>query len=365
MVTLLPPMLDYATARQRLLARCEAAGAVLQRHRHPLPGPDGGPLHLDVARFGAPPGEAATVVVVGSGTHGVEGYGGGGLQTLLLDSGRLERLDRGVAVVVVHGINPYGMAWSRRVDHENVDVNRNFVDFDGRLPANPRYAEIDPVVNPAHLDLDDDSWKADLFAFMGRVGGAVAIRTLSGGQYEHPGGVQFGGRHPTWSRHTLAAVWHEHLAGATTVVNLDIHTGLGTCGGMTLFQTADEGDASAQAAADWFPTVSRYDRPGTSDPLQVGLLGPGLEETVTGIDLMVPLVVEFGTQDTIPVFTAMRADNWLYQHGDPDSTVGGRIRRLMREAFYVDDEGWRAAVAEQGLATVIGAIDAASGLRRP
>jgi hypothetical protein len=360
---LLPPLLDYAAARDRLLGRCEAAGAALQHHRHPLDGPDGGPLHVDVARFGAAPGEAATVVVVASGTHGVEGNGGGGLQTLLLDTGWLARLAPRTAVVLVHAINPYGMAWSRRVDHENIDVNRNFVDFDATRPANPLYPEVDAVVNPAHLDLDDDAWKAELITFMGRVGGPAAFRTLSGGQYDHPAGVQFGGQGPSWSRRTLAMVWREHLAGATTVINLDIHTGLGPCGGLTLFQTADEGDAGAEAAASWFPSVARYDRPGTTDPLQVGLLGPGLEDAATGVDLVVPLVVEFGTQEIMPVFAAMRADNWLHQHGDPTSTIGGEIRLLMREAFYIDDEGWRSAVAEQGLATIGAALDAASSVR--
>lgn len=104
------PAADYATSRATLLAEAEAHGATFETHAHPLRGPVGGDLATDVARFGAPVGQARTVVVVASGTHGVEGHGGWGLQRLLVDSGRLDALPDGVAVVLVHAVNPYGMA---------------------------------------------------------------------------------------------------------------------------------------------------------------------------------------------------------------------------------------------------------------
>lgn len=358
MTAMLPPLHDHVASRRLLLAACEDAGAALAAHRHPLAGPDGEPLHLDTARFGAPPGDARSVLVVASGLHGAEGHGGWGLQRLLLESGWLDRLPADVAVLVIHAVNPFGMAWSRRVDHDNIDVNRNFVDFDGALPANPRYAELDHLVNPVELDLDDVAWQAEVLAFMERVGPEVGFRTLSGGQYDHPHGVQFGGQGQSWSRRALTGIWREHLVGAATVVYLDVHTGLGPCGVLTLFQTADVDEASAQAGAEWFPTILRSDRPGTIDPLQVGLVGPGLEEVVAEVPLVVPVTVEFGTRDVISVFTAMRADNWLHHHGDPLSPQGEAIRAQVRDAFFVDDEGWRRDVAEQGLDTIRRALDA-------
>lgn len=81
----IPPLADDATSRRALLALAEDHGASLEAIRHPGPGPDGGQLFTDVARLGAPPGEAHTVVIVASGLHGVEGHAGSGLQSLLLD----------------------------------------------------------------------------------------------------------------------------------------------------------------------------------------------------------------------------------------------------------------------------------------
>lgn len=359
---MIPPLADYGTSRRLLLEAAERRGAGLESHRHPLPGPEGDELFTDVLRFGAALGEAETVVLVGSGLHGVEGHAGWGLQMLLLESGRLDRPPPGVAVVVIHAVNPYGMAWSRRVDHENIDVNRNFVDFGDGRPANPHYAAIDPILNPdsTQLDIDDTAWVDALWAFASDVGATEAFRAISGGQYDVPRGVQFGGQAPSWSRRTLQSIWDRHLTGARTAFNLDLHTGLGPCGGLTIFQTADEGDASAEVAAEWFPRVLRFDRPGTADPLQAGVLGPGLEAAIPDPVLAVPIVVEFGTQPDAVVLSAMRADNWLHAHGSPHSELGEQIRARTREAFFVEDDGWRTAVADEGMATIHAALDAAA-----
>lgn len=91
-MTAIAPLTTYRTARADLLAAAEAAGAVLGSHAHPGTAPDGGPLATDVARFGAPPGQADEVVLVLSGVHGVEGHAGSALQRDLIASGRLGAL---------------------------------------------------------------------------------------------------------------------------------------------------------------------------------------------------------------------------------------------------------------------------------
>jgi len=360
---LIPELHDYAESRGRFLALAEQAGAAIEHYRHPLPGPDGTEVATDVARIGAAPGSARNVLIVASGTHGVEGHAGWGLQVRLFETGRLGALASGTAVVLVHAVNPYGMAWSRRVDHENVDVNRNFVDFAAPLPPNPRYADVDRLLNPVTLeDLEDSGWSQELRAYAAEVGMVEAFRAVSGGQYDHPAGVQFGGRRPTWSRRTLAEIWSRHLGGAAMAMHVDLHTGLGACGGLTVFQTADRDDAAAQAAADWFGEVFRVDRPVEDAPLQQGVLGPGFEEFVSSGVLAVPVVLEFGTFDQEEVLGVMRADNWLNQHGDPASPLGADIRRRTRDAFFVDDVEWRRDVAEAGMPKIHAALDALASL---
>lgn len=356
----IPQLEDYATSRAAFLASAEARGAVIGHHVHPLTGPGGEEIATDVARLGPGPGEADSVVVVASGTHGVEGHAGSGLQRLILDDPRIASLPTGTALVLVHAVNPFGMAWSRRVDHDNVDVNRNFVDFASPPPTSPHYPSIDATLNPSggELDLDDGTWLEELLAFAGEVGMAEAFQAVSGGQYDHPHGMQFGGSEPTWSRRTLESLWAHHLRDAGLVVHLDVHTGLGPTGQLTLFQTADPGEPAAELGARWYPDILRADRNAGEAELQHGVLGPGLDAIVGEATTCLPVVVEFGTLDELTVLGAMRADNWLHQHGDPRSEVGEAIRSRTRDAFFVEDAAWRGSIAQDGLAATHAAFDA-------
>jgi hypothetical protein len=358
---LIAPLTDYVSSRRAVLDAAAAHGATFSRHVHPLAGPSGEELSTDVARIGPPPGEARAVVLASSGTHGVEGHAGTGLQLLMLADPRLASLPADVALVFVHALNPYGMAWSRRVDHENIDVNRNFVDFAGALPTNDLYWDIDPVMNPSDptFDPEDDAWQQEVWDFIGRVGMMEGFVALSGGQYAKPTGMQYGGAGPSWSRRTIEAIWRTHVAGAELALDLDIHTGLGPPNVLTLFQTADAEEPAGLLGAEWFPSVARYDRTTTDKP-QSGLLGPGLHTITPDGTLGTTLTVEFGTCPEAVVLGAMRADNWLHQHGDPTSPLGETIRARCRDAFFVGDDVWRTAVADDGMAVFHQALDCAS-----
>ena len=101
---------SYAEARAKFLAAADAAGLDVVSHPHPLLGRDGEPLAMDVARFGA--ADAPALLMVTSACHGVEGYCGSGVQNALLADPGFHAAARqaGVAVLYVHGLNPYGFS---------------------------------------------------------------------------------------------------------------------------------------------------------------------------------------------------------------------------------------------------------------
>src|SRR6516225_9551772 len=78
----------------------------------------------------------------GSGTHGVEGFCGSGCQTGYLNDRLYEALSSKSAVILVHALNPFGFAWLRRVNEDNIDVNRNFHDFRKPLPSSEAYEQL-------------------------------------------------------------------------------------------------------------------------------------------------------------------------------------------------------------------------------
>lgn len=344
---------DYATARQRFLDRVASLGGAVRSHLHPRTGPAGEEVATDVARFGPGPGDARNVVVVASGLHGVEGHAGSALQRLALAEGVVDGLPDDTALVMIHAINPFGMAWDRRVDHDNTDVNRNFVDFDAPLPENPGYADVAAALNPADWDPDDIAWQGEILGYAADVGQAAMFHAVSGGQYTVPDGVQFGGRGPGWSRTMLEAVWGEHLAGAERAWNVDLHTGLGAYAGLLTFQTADITEPSATITQPIAEHYYRVDRTVEGEAIQIGVVGPGLE-AFAGRELpgtlIVPITLEWGVHDEVRTLTAMRADNWLHNRSDPAAGEHAeRIRAMMREVFAPDAEDWRQKVADDGL----------------
>ncbi len=114
-------------------------------------GPDGETLALDFVVFGARRPRHA--VVVSSGTHGVEGYTGSAIQHWVLQQ-LLPRLTLApdTALILQHANNPYGFAWHRRVNENNVDLNRNFQQQFDPMLCSPDYESLFEAINPPDLE---------------------------------------------------------------------------------------------------------------------------------------------------------------------------------------------------------------------
>jgi len=167
---------DYSSARERFCTAAQRAGARLGRYVLPERlGPRGESLSIDVARLG--PEDASDALVVLSGTHGVEGFAGAGCQVGFLTDRLYEVLPSTACALLVHALNPYGFAWLRRVNEDNVDLNRNFIDFTKPLPVNAGYAEIHDWLLPATWPPGADA-EAELAAYGARHGARGLQRAI-------------------------------------------------------------------------------------------------------------------------------------------------------------------------------------------
>ena len=346
---------DYQDARTKFLWAAREAGGKIDSVGHPERGPDGGELATDVAWFG--PRTAEAVLVLISATHGVEGFCGSGAQVDWLRRGEASGLPPGLAVMIVHAINPYGFAWLRRVTEDNVDLNRNWVDFSAPLPANPAYDALSSAICPPLWDEAAQAESARSLAEFAASNGFPALQqAVSGGQFNHPEGVFYGGSGPTWSRRTQSEILQVHLREAGRVGVIDFHTGLGPWGYGEQILTDRRGSAAfARAAAWWGSSItSPADGTSTSADITGDNLGalPGLlpHAECTGMAL------EVGTQSLIEVLTALRADAWLHAHGDVASPQGQAIKSQVRDAFYGDADDWKGMVAGQSLLAIRQAI---------
>lgn len=340
---------DYPEAREKFRSAAKSTGATLESIAHPERGPDGGELSTDIALIG--PRNAARVLVMISGTHGVEGFCGSGAQVDLMKRGEASGLPADVAVLMIHAINPYGFAWLRRVTEDNVDLNRNWVDFAAPLPENPGYDALAEAIAPTSWSeaVQAASAKA-LAAYAGEHGALGLQQALSGGQYRHPRGLFFGGLAPTWSRRTQTAIFDAYLKGAERVAILDYHTGLGPWGFAEQIITDAPPSAGYRRARDWYgDAVTCPAIAGSSTSADIKGDGLAAAPLLLAHAEVTGMALEVGTRTIPEVMDALRADNWLHAHGDPQSPEARTLKQKIRDAFYGDAGDWKGMVAGQSL----------------
>jgi Protein of unknown function (DUF2817) len=331
---------SYAEARGKFRDAARTAGAALESYANPAPGPDGVDLSTETAWLG--PRQAERILIVMSGTHGVEGFCGSGLQVALLEWGFARELAQGLALLMIHALNPNGFAWIRRVTEGNVDLNRNFVDHGRPYPANPGYAELREAIcprdwSPAARAAAD----AILYAYSAAHGAMALQAAVSTGQFIDPQGLFYGGRGPTWSNRTLREILQRDARAAHHVALVDFHSGLGPYGKGEIIDNYLSHHPGFQRVKDWFGGEATSTEDGSSSSAKVtGDVTIALDEAlpqaaVTGLTL------EFGTEPVHEMLDALRADNWLHVHGRLDSAEGRKIKARLREAFYPDRNDWR------------------------
>ncbi len=336
---------DYQTARTLFLDRARSAGAEITSTVHPERGPAGEELAMDTAWFG--PRDAERVVVTVSGTHGAEGFAGSALQSAWFDRHEASR-PAGTAHMAVHALNPFGFAWTRRVNEGNIDLNRNFIYFNETVPENPDYAGIADLLVPR--EWNEETIGSTTMALLGLAeekGWDWLQAAVSRGQYSHPTGLFFGGRGPAWSHLELKKLMVENLGSASRVAVLDLHTGLGPWGHGELISSDLPDSESLDRANSW------YD--GDVIPLAGGesvsavLQGEWLVRVPAWLPRaeVTSLAIEYGTIEIVGVLQALRADAWLWAHGDPASSDAAAIRAQVRAAFADDDPAWLARLLEQ------------------
>jgi len=330
---------DYADARARFLA---AIGAQAKSYANPGRGPQGEALATDVAWIG--PARASRVLVLQSATHGVEGFTGSAAMLDFLRVGGARALPDDVAVLLIHAINPYGFAWLRRVTEENVDLNRNFIDFTAKLPENPGHdALADALVPRALSGPVFDAAEAKIAAFRAAHGEKNFQIARSGGQYKHAQSMFFGGTGPTWARRTLETLIDDHeLPARAQIAIIDYHTGLGPFGYGEPICSHEEGTIALERARGWYGDSLTEPAAGTSSSVvKAGLNEYGWMAKLG--DKAVFIALEYGTYSPERGRRALREDHWLHAYtnvdwADPETQ---RIKRQLRKQFYPDSDDWR------------------------
>jgi hypothetical protein len=328
---------DYFTARDRFRQATMQAGGRLEQLPLQAKGPKGEELGIDIAWFGAD--NPHRLLLHSSGIHGIEGFAGSAIQIQLLD--HLPVLSPDTALVVAHTLNPYGMAWLRRVNKNNVDLNRNFRREGSYSGAPAKYAQLDPFLNP-RTPPTFDFYLAKSAYFVSRYGMAALKQSIVGGQYEFPKGLFFGGKQLEDEAQKYQTFLEQRLTMVEKAIVIDVHTGLGKFARDSLLvESADH--AHLRTLFGGRVTALQPDL-GHAYRIEGGL--ESMIFRVFSKNRPIFIGQEFGTYGPTKVLHALREENRWHHYGK--ATLDHATKRNLKDTFCPDDEAWRQAVLKRG-----------------
>lgn len=185
-------------------------------------------------------------LVLSSGLHGIEGYVG----HLMLEAFISEELPllRQTEVVIYHPINPFGMAYYRRVNEENVDLNRNFStnNFSSTNKDYEKAIKFFRIKKYHHPFFANVRLMVDIMSILVSQGIQSFKKATLFGQHVMKEGIYFQSDHfqrsTQYMINEIAQIYDE----VDDVVWIDLHTGYGPKQSMSIVNSTQEKMTSEQ-----------------------------------------------------------------------------------------------------------------------
>jgi hypothetical protein len=350
--------LTYDECRARFHRSAAAAGVTVEARAIGARGPDGQSLTIDVSTFGATRPRRALAVL--SGVHGVEGFIGSTLQSELVAHLAGTELPEDMAVLLVHAVNLWGMAWSRRQNESNVDLNRNWRRSVTEPAHNDAYDELHPLACPDTETLPSvDDLLVQALDLVERRGLAWVRDAITTGQYRHPDGLHFGGDRTEESCTILEQVVTERLAGVERLLTLDLHTGHGPGGSVTLL--CDQPPGSPQErflrTLDADAVEATTGNPDATTAAKSGQIANGFAALFPDATCYATSA-EFGTVSDEEQLAATYLESWVHRRGDRDDPDHREVMWRYRCCFTPDEPAWEAASLTGGRGLLASALSA-------
>ncbi len=298
------------------------------------------------------------VVILTTGEHGVEGYVGSAMQQRFINVFLPKLNPTNTGLILVHTINPWGMKHHRRVNANNVDLNRNFIYEGGFNPDyNPAYDRVNLLLNPnhviQHMEISKLGFQFGLALSLIKMGLKNFHAASLMGQYRYPEGMYYGGSEIQEETRTLIHLYRQSFSAYDQILHLDMHTGYGPRYQMSVVNSALEKGTSAEF-------VKKYHYP--------LIVAANLDEfyAIRGdmIDFVYTLwqrefsqkrlyatSFEFGTLGNdyfgkVHCPAAMVQENCFHWHGAKNDKLESQVRRDFEELFNPSARDWKEKAVE-------------------
>ena len=345
---------DYYQARDRFIKSINELKDRGHKVSHDIlsldcKGPNQENLSIDIATIGSIDND--NLLLYSSGIHGVEGFAGSAIQLSVLEQLKNEKPINDYCIVFIHIINPYGMAWHRRVNENNVDLNRNFLNDHKGEPEG--YEKINSFLNPKSIPSRFDlMYLPKGLSLLLRYGFTNVKQWIAQGQYTRPRSLQFGGNKLQQGPEKIVKWLKENLTDTKNIFAIDLHTGLGPSGYDTILIQDDINQNNYSTLQRLFGSHVAELNPTKGIGYRVtGDIHSGLTSFLSNINWLC-ITQEFGTFGPTKVFKNLRAENrWTHNNNlsDQVKVKNHWSRTNLLKTFNPKDSTWQNKLIERGL----------------
>jgi len=293
--------------------------------------------------------------IIISGTHGVEGYAGTAIQCKTLDNfiqkKQLYR-EEDMSYLFIHALNPYGYQHNRRCTKQNIDLNRNYLDFF------PKTIYPDQIFELIITYLFSFKFIFLFFSILFQYGYTKSREYIVKGQYNHSQGLFYGGTRKQQNirelEHMLDTI---DLSSFTDIHIFDIHTGLGKYGNL-----------SVMVPNHTYEELTKFIKCNETTNLvnisvsnmyqdSKGSITEGMEDYFKHRSFkgtLYPIILEYGTYSNIQIFIGLLMENYYYINSNNSNSNNNnsnnsnsnekelcKSQNKLRDLFYINEPEWK------------------------
>lgn len=300
--------------------------------------------------------EFKRLLILSSAVHGIEGYVGSAVQQMFMEE-LLEKINLSdMGVLLIHGMNPYGFKYNRRVSENNVDLNRNSSN-DSKLykSINAGYSDLYPMLNPkgevSLKSIKNMFFQVNAIQKIIQYSMGTLRQAVLQGQYQYQEGLYFGGNELEPSIKTITPILKQITDNYGIVFNIDLHTGYGARGTLHLFPNPIE-DKKLKNDIETIFSGNHIDW-GDGDDFYT--VTGDFTSYIGGIipdKYYIPMVFEFGTLDSQTTMGSIKSlhnmivENQGFHHNYKTKKNETKIKKNILEMYYPSSEKWKSKVIE-------------------
>lgn len=294
-----------------------------------------------------------------SGTHGVEGFVGSAVQRWMIDQ-KFIKNRKDVNILFIHGFNVYGMKNKRRVNENNIDLNRHFITDRTNFKSDDEgYGKLNDFLNPtdraSYGFFSNAKFITSALGKILRYGLDNLRNPILRGQYSYPQGMFYGGSGPAKQQEMLSQLIDKYALESKKVFIIDLHTGYGARGKLHLLADGKKENHPLtqvfnEQEIDFGSNKSFYVVQGEllhylSNELEVKLK--------SNTPIVLGITFEYGTLDSqktmgsIESLRRMVFENQNFWHPAEKSEQAELIKNDFVEMFNPSDIEWRKTIIEQ------------------